>query len=104
MSAHKILVPTTPYAPTAFSRRLEPAAHLLAEPWKRDARGVLSFLHECWRRMGLMKRSFDHAELGDGTGSRERSNDRRRDEEAWSRMDDEGCPNAGSQWIRRGIT
>ena len=73
MSAHKISVPTTPYAPTAFSRRLEPAALLLVEPRKRDARGVLRFLHECGRRMGLMKLSFDHAELGDGAGSRERA-------------------------------
>ena len=49
--------------------------------------------------MGLMKRSFEHAELSDGTGSREQGDDRRRDEEAWSRMDDEGRPNAGSQAI-----
>jgi len=48
---------------------------------------------DCWRRMTVMHAAFEHAESGDGAGSRERSEERLRDEEAWSRMDDEGCPN-----------
>lgn len=109
MSAHNISVSTTPYAPAAFSRGLKPAVLVPAEPreryhgmaipleGERGISGVFSLLRECWRRMGLMKHSFEHAELSDGTGSRERSDDRHRDEEDWSRMEDEGCPNAGSQ-------
>jgi len=34
---------------------------------------------------------------GDGTRSRERSEERLRDEQAWSRMDDVGCPNRQQQ-------
>lgn len=53
-----------------------------------------AFLCECRRRMMIMQIEYEHS--GDGTRSRERSEERLRDEEAWSRMDDEGCPN-GSQ-------
>ena len=61
------------------------------------AAGAVRFVSECFRRMGMMKLAFEHSQSGDGTGSRERSDERRRDEEAWSRMDDEGCPNGGPQ-------
>lgn len=40
-----------------------------------------------------MNAAFEHAESGNGAGSRERSEEHFRDEEAWSRMEDEGCPN-----------
>ena len=43
--------------------------------------------------MRVMHAAFEQAESGDGAGSRERGEERLRDEEAWSRMDDEGCPN-----------
>jgi len=44
------------------------------------------FLRECWRRMMVMHAAFEQA--GNGARSRERSEERLRDEEAWSRMDD----------------
>jgi hypothetical protein len=50
---------------------------------------------ECWRRMRVMHAAFEHS--GDGARSRERSEERLRDEQAWSRMDDEGCPNGPPQ-------
>ena len=64
---------------------------------ERGSTGVIRLLRKCWRRMGLMKLSFERAERSDGTGSRQRSAERRRDEDDWSRMNDEGCPNDGSQ-------
>ena len=48
---------------------------------------------ECSRSLMLMKVAFAHAQAGDGTASHERSEERLRDEQAWARMDDEGCPN-----------
>ncbi len=57
-------------------------------------KGVVNLLKECWWRMEFMQAAFEREQqLGDGAESRQRSEDRRRDEEAWSRMDDEGCPN-----------
>lgn len=50
-----------------------------------------AFLRKIWWSMIVMKKNFEHA--GDGLRSRERSAERLRDEEAWSRMDGEGCPN-----------
>lgn len=50
---------------------------------------------ECWRRMSVMHAAFEQS--GDGARSRERSEERLRDEQAWSRMDDEGCPNGHEQ-------
>jgi hypothetical protein len=47
--------------------------------------------------MGIMKLAFQHSQSGDGAGSRERSDERRRDEEAWSRLDNEGSANGGPQ-------
>ena len=40
----------------------------------------------------LMKHTFEHAELSDGTGSRGRGDERLRDEKTWSRIDDERIP------------
>lgn len=44
-----------------------------------------------------MNAAFKHGELGDGAGSRERREERLGDEEAWLRMEDEGCPNGRQQ-------
>lgn len=41
--------------------------------------------------MRVMNAEFEQS--GDGTRSRERSQERLRDEQAWLRMDNEGCPN-----------
>ncbi|HWR14787.1 MAG TPA: hypothetical protein VN577_08150 [Terriglobales bacterium] len=53
----------------------------------------VALLRECWRRMAIMKAASDRAEHSDGSRFGERRAERRRDEEAWLRMDDEGCPN-----------
>jgi hypothetical protein len=50
---------------------------------------------ECWRRMRVMHAAFEQS--GNGSRSRERSEERLREEEAWSRMNDEGCPNGTQQ-------
>ena len=113
MSAHNSAVPKTLCTAAEFSRSLDRPPIEVAKPRKgqhgmtvhldgaRRGMGLFDFLRDCWRRMGLMKLSFDHAELGDGTGSRERSDDRRRDEDDWSRMEDEGCPNGRQEPDRR---
>ena len=54
--------------------------------------GPTAFARECWQRMRRMKATFEQGGLSLAE-SHERREDRRRDEEAWSRMDDEGCPN-----------
>lgn len=51
--------------------------------------------------MMIMHTEFEQS--GDGTRSRERSEERLRDEEAWSRMDDEGCPNGNQIDSRQDI-
>ncbi len=63
-----------------------------------------AFLRECWRRMRVMKVASDQAGSGDGARSHKRSEEQRRDEHAWSRIDDAGCPNDPSLDLRRGIT
>lgn len=55
------------------------------------------FFLECWRAMRAMHAAFEQAESADGTRSRGRSDERLRDEQAWSRMDDEGCHNGQQQ-------
>lgn len=50
---------------------------------------------ECWRMMMVMRAAFERS--GDGARSRERSEERLRDEQAWLRMDGEGCPNGHEQ-------
>ena len=52
-----------------------------------------SFRDECWRKMRVMHAAFADAESDGGAGSREREEERLRDEEAWSQMANEGCPN-----------
>jgi hypothetical protein len=49
------------------------------------------FLLECWQSMRVMNAAFKHSESG--CGSQEPSGERLRDEQAGSRMNDEGCPN-----------
>ncbi len=73
---------------------------------KRDCRDALTrrqpenftrrantFFRKCWRSMKIMNTAFEQEESGNGARSRERSDARLRDEEAWLRMEDEGCPN-----------
>jgi hypothetical protein len=48
---------------------------------------------ESWRRMRVMHAVFKHSESGGEEQSQEPSEERLGDEQAWSRMDDEGCPN-----------
>ena len=43
-----------------------------------------------------MQNAFAHAQSGDGAGSHERNEERRRDEEAWSRIAGEGSCDLGS--------
>jgi hypothetical protein len=107
MTAHNVSMSTTAYAPAAFGRELQPAVLVPAEYRKMyhgmvirraverastevepASEEVINLLRECWRRMGLMKLSFEHAELSDGTRSRERSAERRREEDDWSRLND----------------
>jgi hypothetical protein len=52
-----------------------------------------SFVGECWQKMKIMNEEFEQSEAGDDRRSREAAEERVRDEQAWSRMDDEGCPN-----------
>lgn len=54
---------------------------------------LVELLHECWRRMAVMKAASDKAEHSERIGSSERRVDRLADQEAGLRMDDEGCPN-----------
>lgn len=51
------------------------------------------FFRERWQRIGIMNHAFEQSESGAGVQSQERSEERLHDEQSWSRMDDEGCPN-----------
>jgi hypothetical protein len=53
-----------------------------------------SLIGECWRKMNIMKAEFEQSESGGGLQSPKVGAERIRDEQASSRMDDEGCPNA----------
>jgi hypothetical protein len=46
-------------------------------------RRFIAFIQELWRRIKIMKADSERA--GDGTRSRERSEERRHDDEVWSR-------------------
>jgi hypothetical protein len=70
---------------------------VMRQTFERHLSGFSAFFRECWRKMMVMNATFARAELGDGAASRERSEERVGDEEAWSRMDDEGCPNGRHQ-------
>jgi hypothetical protein len=56
-----------------------------------------SLIGECWQKMKIMKAEFEQSESGDGLQSRTAGEERVRDEQASSRMDDEGCPNPRQQ-------
>jgi len=56
-----------------------------------------SFIGECWQKVKIMNAEFEQSESGDGLRSREAGEERVRDEQACSRMDDEGCPNGRQQ-------
>jgi hypothetical protein len=58
-----------------------------------------SFFREYWRRMQVMNAAFAHTQAGDGSGSRARTEERLRDEDAWSLMDDEGYPHDGPRQL-----
>lgn len=52
---------------------------------------------ERWRRMRVMHTAFEHAASDDSVRPGERSEEELRDEQAQSRMDDEGYPPNGRQ-------
>jgi hypothetical protein len=54
------------------------------------------FFRESWQDMRIMNTRFEQSELGGDTRFRQRSEERLQDEEAWSRMVSEGCPNVSS--------
>lgn len=47
--------------------------------------GFGAFFRECWRKMKLMRADFELSESSHTTRSSERSAERLRDDEAWSR-------------------
>ncbi len=49
------------------------------------------FFRECWRRMKAMNDDFRESNSGDGALSRKRNEERLEDEQAWSRLDDDGA-------------
>ena len=59
-----------------------------------------SCIGECWQKMKIMNAEFEQSESGDGLRSRGAREERVRDEDAGSRMDDEGCPNDRNNSIR----
>lgn len=69
MSAHLASLPFIPSSTSFEPRRL----------------GFRAFIRECWRRMTVMHADFESSESGHGVRSRERSAERLRDDEAWSR-------------------
>ena len=56
-----------------------------------------SLIGECWQKMKIMKGEFEQSESGGGLQPRKAGEERVRDEQASSPMDDEGCPNARQQ-------
>ena len=56
-----------------------------------------SLIGECWQKMKIMKAEFEQSESGSGFQFRKAGEERVRDEQASSRMDDEGCPNPRQQ-------
>jgi hypothetical protein len=92
----KFLRPSVQSALPSVRMRVWQGAVMRRQPEALTRRFGAFFL-ECWRRMRVMKAAFEQAESGDGTRSRERSEERLRDEQAWSRMDDKGCPNGHQQ-------
>lgn len=76
-------------SPSEFIPRLEHGATPQAKGWRshgaveRWLSGVSASFRECRRRMRVMRVAFAQSESADGTRSRERSEERLRDEEAW---------------------
>src|SRR5512133_3571358 len=98
MSTPKSSIATLSCTPDKF---LQPAVHIaLPSVRMRVRQGVVrrrqpeaftrrfgAFFLECWQRMRMMYAAFEQSESADGSRSRERSEERLRDEQAWSRMD-----------------
>ena len=59
-------------------------------------RRFAAFWRKCWETMMNMYAAYEFADSQIGDRSRERSAERRRDEQAWSRLDDDGCPPVGT--------
>jgi hypothetical protein len=77
--------------PTDLRRERDRQSPELSRRPKGSSHWASDFLLECWRRMKVMNAAFKHSESG--SGSQEPSTERLRDEQAGSRMNDEGCPN-----------
>lgn len=60
-------------------------------------RRVSAFVRDCWWKVTVMHEAFEQSESAEGQQSRERSEERGRDEEAWARMDNEGGPGGREQ-------
>lgn len=56
-----------------------------------------SFIGECWQNMRIMKAEFEQSESNDGLPSPKAGEERVRDEQASSRMDEKGCPSPRQQ-------
>lgn len=93
-------------SPSEFVQTLGQSVRPFAmeEDWRSAARSVercpttiSTFALECWQRNEVMHAAFEQSESVDGEQSRERSEERRLDEEAWPRMDNEGGPDAREQ-------
>jgi hypothetical protein len=61
------------------------------------SKAFVSFVDKCRESLTEMHAAFEHSQANDGTGSRKRSQERLRDEQAWARVDDDGSPVAASQ-------
>lgn len=68
MSAHMSSLPLLPTS-AKFDRRLS---------------GFGTFVHECWRRMAVMRADFELSESSHGARSSERSAERLHDDQAWA--------------------
>jgi hypothetical protein len=95
------LIPTVEQASFPLPTKQSTKGAVVRQKFEHQFGGLTAFFRECWRRMMVMNATFADAELGDGAASRERSEERAGDEEAWSRMDDEGCPNGRQQSYTR---
>jgi hypothetical protein len=88
----KFLHPSVQDALPRMKQRTRYAA-VLREDFGRRLSQFSAFCRECWRRMRVMNAAFEQAESSSGASSREQSEEQLHDEQAWARMDNEGCPN-----------
>lgn len=105
MAAFKSSVTIPPYPQGEFNPPSGQGALSLVS--KRERQGAVmsppkgfyrrfgTFFREYRRSMRVINAAFAHTQSSDGAGPRARSEERLRDEEAWSRIDDEGCPRDG---------